>query len=103
MGWHARGVGRRRYYFYLTVRVDREVRKLYLGAGEAAKRAAEQVAAAQFKRVADHAELAALQMKLAGVDQVVAEVEHGVGLLTEATLLAQGFREHRGQWRLRRD
>lgn len=102
MGWQARGTGRRRYY-YLTVRVDHKIRKLYLGAGGAGKRAAEEAAAVNVKRAADHAELAALKMKLAGVDQVAAEVEHGVGLLTEATLFAQGFHEHRGQWRLRRD
>ena len=102
MGWEARGKGRRRYY-YMSVWVDHETRKLYLGAGEAGKRAEEEAAAVHLKRAADHAELAALQMKLAGVDQVAAEVEHGVGLLTEATLFAQGFHEHRGQWRLRRD
>jgi hypothetical protein len=56
-------------------------------------------AAAKTKRMADKAELAELQAQLSGVDQLTAEVQHGVTALTEATLLAIGYRERRGEWR----
>lgn len=100
MAWESRG-DRRFYYRYQ--RDGRNVRKIYCGAGEAAKRAAAEDVAKKEKRAADRAELAVFQAKLAAVDQLAEEIEQGVDLLTEATLLALGFHQHRGQWRLRRD
>jgi hypothetical protein len=101
MAWEARGKGRRRFY-YRSQRVGKTVRKVYLGCGEVGRRAAAQDAAARAKRVAEEAELAKWQAVLAGAEDVLAEVQHGAELLAEATLLARGFHEHRGQWRLRR-
>lgn len=100
MGWEPRG-GRRFYYRY--ERDGKTVHKIYCGAGEAAKRAAAEDAATKAKRAADRAELAVFQAKLASVDQLAEEIKQGVDLLTEATLLALGFHQHRGQWRRRRD
>jgi hypothetical protein len=67
-----------------------------------ARQAAEQDAAVKARRAADKAELAHLEAKLSGVDQLAVAVQQGVDVLTEGTLLALGFHEHGGQWRRRR-
>jgi hypothetical protein len=99
MAWETRGA---RPYYYRSVRNGNKVRKVYLGSGHLAKRAARQDAKVRAKRAADEEELAELQTRLAGLDQLGEEVQHGVDLLTEATLLSLGFHEHRGEWRLHR-
>ncbi len=100
MGWERH---RKKDFYYRSARVGNQVRKVYLGSGEIARQAAKKDAAKRAKRAADSTELAEFEAKLAGVDQLAAEVGTGVGLLVEGTLLAMGFRDHRGQWRLRRD
>ena len=100
MGWQQR---RRKRFYYRSKRINGRVHALYLGNGETAERVAAEVAAAKAKRAADQAALANFQAKLAGVDQLAADVDQGVHLLTEAVLLTAGFREHRSEWRLRRD
>ena len=100
MAWESRG---RQRYFYRAKRIQGRVRKIYLGAWDVARQAAEKVAAAKARRAAERAELAAEQARLAGPDQVAAEVQHGVDLLTEAALLAAGCHEHRGEWRRSRN
>jgi len=100
MAWETRGA---RPYYYKSRRIGNVVRKTYLGSGEVAKQAAANDAAAKVKRVANQTALAEFQTRLAGVDQLAADVDQGVRLLTEAALLTAGFREHRGEWRLSRD
>ena len=100
MGWQRR---RRKQFYYRSERVNGRVHTAYLGAGEAAKRVADQVAAEKTKRVADQTALADVQAKLAGVDQLTAAAAEGVDQLTEAALLGLGCHEHRGQWRLQRE
>lgn len=100
MAWELRS-GRR--YMYRSVRHGHRVRKVYLGAGEAAQRAAEKDAAMRAKRAADQVELAAFQAELASVDHLTAEIQQGVDLLAEAALFAHGFHQHHGEWRRRRD
>jgi hypothetical protein len=100
MAWETR---RRSRYFYRSKRVGTHVRKVYLGGGQIAQQAAEKDAAAKAKQAAQKVELAELQVKLSSVDQLAAEVETGVGLLLEGSLLAMGFHEHKGQWWRRRD
>ena len=100
MAWETRGV---HPYYYKSRRIGNTVRKIYLGAGDVAKQAAANDAAAKAQRVADQAALAAFQTRLANVDQLAADVDQGVRLLTEAVLLTAGFREHRGEWRQGRD
>ena len=102
MAWEARGKGQHRFY-YRSRHAGGKVEKVYLGRGDVAREAAAKDAAAKAKLAADHAELAELEAKLAGVDQLAAEVEVGADLLTEATLLSIGFHQHRGQWRRHRD
>lgn len=98
MSWESRG---RQRVYYRSRRIGNTVRKVYFGAGQAAKEAAVRDAAAKAKRATDAAELVDFQAKLAGLDEVVAEVETGVDLLSEATLLGLGFHDHRGEWRRR--
>ena len=96
MAWESRS---KRRYYYRAKRVGNRVEKTYLGAGDAAQAAAAKDAATKARRAADHATLAELQAKLAGLDQLVAEVEVGADVLTEAALFSVGFHQHRGQWR----
>lgn len=102
MGWQTRGNRGRRFY-YRSERVGQQVRKVYLGRGEAAWQAAAEDAATKAKRAADRAALAEVQAKLAALDQLVDETGHGVNVLVEATLAAMEFHCHRGQWRRRMD
>jgi hypothetical protein len=98
VAWEARGKGQHRFY-YRSRRVNGRVTKVYLGAGDVARQAAEKDAAMKAKQATDRTELAEFEAKLAGVDQLAAEVGAGIGLLLEGTLLAMGFRDHKGEWR----
>lgn len=100
MAWELRS-GRR--YMYRSVRHGHRVRKVYLGAGEAAEQAARIDAAKRAKRSKEKGELAALQVKLNAVDQLTAEAQRGINLLAEAALFAHGFHQHHGEWRRRRN
>ena len=100
MGWQQR---RHKRFYYRSKRIDGRVRSIYLGSGDVAKQAAAKDAAAKAERVTDEAALAEFQARLTNVDQLAADVDQGVRLLTEAALLTAGFREHRGEWRLSRD
>ncbi len=102
MGWQTRG-DRGHRYFYRSERVGQQVRKVYLGRGEVARQAAAEDATAKAKRAAEGAALAEVQSKLAALDQLVDETEHGVNVLVEATLAVMEFHCHRGEWRRRMD
>ena len=90
---------RKKDFYYRYRRAGHQVHKVYLGGGEIARQAAEKDAAARAKRAAEQAQLAKLEAKLSGVDQLANDVQHGVDVLAEAALLALGYHEHRGQWR----
>jgi hypothetical protein len=100
MAWETRNG---RQYYYRVRWANGCVEKTYLGAGDAAKQAAEKDAAAKAQWAANKAEVAELEAKLSGVDQLVTEVQRGVDVLTEATLLVLGYHEHHGQWRKHRN
>lgn len=100
MAWELRGKKR---VYYRSRRVGNRVHRLYLGGGEAARHAAEKDAAKRAKRAQDQAEVAALQAAVVSVDRLMADLHTGLTVLTEAALLVQGFRQHHGQWRRRRD
>jgi hypothetical protein len=100
MAWEER-FGRR--YFYRSKRDGNTVKKVYLGCQAVAKQAAEKDATAKAKQAAQNVELAELEAKLASVDQLAAEAQQGVDILTEGTLLALEFHEHRGTWRKHRN
>ena len=97
------GKRRKKDFYYRSQRAGNRVRKVYLGSGEIAQQAAEKDAAAKARRAANKAEVAELEAKLSGVDQLVTEVQRGVDVLTEATLLVLGYHEHHGQWRKHRN
>ena len=96
MGWDKRG------YYYRSQRCGTSVKRVYLGAGAEAHRAAAQDAAARAQKAAETAELACLQARVEAVEQLDAAAHHSLSLLLEATLLAEGWHLHRGQWRRRR-
>ncbi len=99
MGWETRPGAKRRYFYRAQMSSDGRRRKKCLGNGPEAEAAAREIADAAAERKRYRAELADLQAQLGAVDGMVAELDHGVDLLTEAMLLAGGFHEHRGKWR----
>ena len=101
MAWDVRGDRR---YYYRSQRIGDAVKRVYLGAGAMAEPAARKDAAMKARQAANQAELADFQAMLSGVDQLAAEVQNGVAVLTEAALLAIGYRKHGAEWRMpRRD
>jgi hypothetical protein len=98
MGWDVRG---KRRYYYKSKRIGDRVKRVYLGAGESAQKAATEDAAKKAKRAEDETALATFKATLAGVDNLTLDAHDGVGLLTDAALLAAGFHKHRAQWRRR--
>jgi hypothetical protein len=98
LAWEKQGP---RAYYYRSERVGDTVRRVYVGTGEAARRAAAEDAAAKAKRQADQAELARFQATLAGPSRVHEEAGHQLRVVTEAALLVLGCYQHHGQWRHR--
>lgn len=99
MGWEARPDTRRSYFYRNQKAPDGRWRKKCLGNGPEAEAAAREIADAAAERKRHRAELAGLQAQLGAVDGMVAELDQGVALLTEAVLMAGGFHAHRGKWR----
>ena len=97
MGWESRGKKR---YFYRSVRVDGQPRKLYLGGGPVGEAHARLDALDRRRRVLDRLSLGAEHARLARADAALDELKAAAGLLTRARLLTAGYHEHRGQWRL---
>src|SRR5262245_27675223 len=101
MAWESRGNGR---YFYVSRRAaDGRVVKSYCGRGRRAQQAARVVAEARVRAEQERRALAAETARLAEADEVTGEVFAAIQLLTEATLLSQGYRrQNYGPWRRRR-
>ncbi len=100
MAWEERNGNR---YYYQTERdEDGTVRKRYIGAGEIAELIAHsdetRRRARKERRERQRAELERLQT----ADAAVEEFCKAVDTITRAALVAAGYRNHRGEWRLRR-
>jgi hypothetical protein len=100
MAWEERNGNR---YYYQTERdEDGTVRKRYIGAGEIAELIAHSAEtrrrARKKRREREQAELERLQT----ADAAVEEFCKAVDTITRAALVAAGYRNHRGEWRLRR-
>jgi hypothetical protein len=99
MGWERRRKGPSSGYYYRSVRVGDQVRKVYLGRGEAAHAAAAELdGRRQARREAElllKAELAEMEM----ANRLAAEVRAWAGGLATAWLILAGHHKHHGQWR----
>ena len=97
MHWVSRGSKK---YLYESIRLpDGRIRKVYLGRGDDAQRAAQVHAEAQQRLAAQRAEVVQLEQQLALIDGLDTELAEGLGELTTAALLVGGCYKHKGEWR----
>ncbi len=99
MGWETRGG---KSYYYRKERDGRRVRSVYLGSGDTARLIA-QLDGLQTDEQEEHRAIARIERaqwqaqdaELDALSKIVDEV-------TAATLIAQGFHQHKRQWRRKR-
>lgn len=96
MGWERRGSKK---YYYVKYRRGGQVVSLYTGAGRVAKALAARAASKRQQR--RDAEEAWADYKKVGA--LLDDIRELTQTLTQATLLAEGYHTHRGQWRKKRD
>src|SRR5947209_19399258 len=100
MGWEQRNG---REFYYQSVRIDGRATKRYLGAGQAAKTAADDVAQRRADRQAAAERVRAEQDRAVTVDQPLADLCQLTDLLLTAALTGAGYhRRDRGPWRKKR-
>ena len=100
MPWETRN-GKGRYYTRSRKVAGRVVRE-YIGSGEAAEFVAKMD---EYERVVREAELEALGAEMAeydAMDQTLKDVAKQSQLLLAAELYMAGYRDHKGEWRLKR-
>jgi hypothetical protein len=100
MAWEKRGD---RSYYYRSVRDGEQVRKIYLGRdifGElAARRDEEKREREATERQREREELEHLEALAAPV----LEIDEAAEVLARAVLVAGGYRQRKGEWRLARE
>src|SRR3712207_5791642 len=100
MAWEQRNGNR--YYYQSERDEDGKVRKRYIGAGEIAELVAHadetRRRARQERRQRERAELERLET----ADAALEEFCKAVDTITRAALMAAGYRNHKGEWRLKR-
>ncbi len=101
MAWESRGSSR---YYYQSERDESgSVVKKYIGAGEIAETIAH---ADETRRRAREARQAREREELERLEALVApvlEIDQAAGILVRAHLVAGGYHNHKGEWRLRRE
>ena len=90
---------RYRGYLYRSKRNGRKVQTEYLGLGEGAELIAQLDALEHDKREADRKAWQQEQERVEAADADLAELRRLVCMLMGATLVADGFHTHKGQWR----
>ncbi len=101
MGWERRGSGGQ-LYFYVKKRIGGRVTSLYVGSGLLAELSAAEIVRNREVRERQREVMRSLREEHADQDQAVRELDHLTKALVRAVLLAQGFHEHKGQWRRRK-
>ena len=99
MGWESR---RNKKYFYRSVRVDGQPRKVYLGGGAVGEAHAPRDARERRLRQAERFAWEAERARLDGADAALDLLEVMTDVRAGAALLLAGYHEQRGQWRARR-
>ena len=90
-------------YWYRSKRNGDHVETEYLGAGELGRAIAELDALDREQRQMERAELRAEQERERKVDRTLDATGDLLRLLVQAHLLVNGYHNHKGQWRKRRD
>ena len=100
MAWETRG---RQRVYYRARRVGGKVRKQYFGSGIAAQVAASEDKVLREQRGRERATIRAIKATVAPLGDLMRELDDGVRVMYQASLLAAGYHDHRGTWRKRRD
>lgn len=89
-------------YFYRSYRTpDGRVRKEYFGNGARAECAAARDAERQREKRRDEEAIVAFCVEVSDADLLLTSFGQRCSLLLEATLVANGYHKHRGEWRRR--
>jgi hypothetical protein len=96
MPWETRRKGR---FYYRSRRENGRPIKQYLGRGPAAARAAAAIETKAAERLAEQKAIAEFTNQMEPGDRALDGVDRYLEMLTEGTLLASGYREHKGSWR----
>jgi hypothetical protein len=90
-------------YYYRSVRVNGQPRRIYIGPGHKGQQAAEADQRAREQRARDRAAAKTLQTEYASVDADLEEVGELAHALSHAAMYAAGYQLHcRGEWRRRK-
>lgn len=100
MGWETR---RGKRYFYGAHRLAGKVKKTYVGEGTEALKAERKALDRAACRAKGKAAIEGLRRALEPLDNTFAELDAAVTLLLRGSLLAAGYHQHTGTWRLKRD
>ena len=100
MSWEQR---RGRRYFYRKVRTGGRVRSKYVGTGIVAQICADYDDAKRRDRAAQRAADRAAKYVETQIDRQLASMESAIAALRQATLFDAGYRNHKGQWRKKRN
>jgi hypothetical protein len=100
MAWEKRG---ERAYYYRSVRDGERVRKVYLGRDIFGELAARQDEEERERRAGEQAYGRGELERLEALVAPAQEIEEAAEALTRAALVAGGYHQHKGEWRLTRE
>jgi hypothetical protein len=100
MSWDSKGP--HGAYFYLSVREDGRVRKVYVGRGERAEELARQIQERRREQRAGREAREREEAQVADAEHALRELRDMASLLVQAVLVGEGLHKRRGQWRRRR-
>jgi hypothetical protein len=99
MGWENRGGGR---YYYTKQRVDNRVLSVYCGGGRVAELSAARDAIEREQREAKAQQWREERAAVEAQRNEVRRLGEAVDALVAEALAAEGYHQHRGEWRKRR-
>jgi hypothetical protein len=99
MAWEVRGNAA---YFYQSVRVEGRPRKVYLGRRPEAEAEARQLEEQRRQRLARRESTLAEAARRAPAEEALERFWQELQAVAGATLVASGYRRHKGEWRRRR-
>jgi hypothetical protein len=99
MGWEQRGNNQ---YYYKKEREGSRVRSVYIGVGDLANLSAELLALEQEDRRLAELRKRQRRQALEALDAEIDALSDVVSTMTQATMIAAGFHQHKRQWRRKR-
>jgi len=99
MGWEQRGNNQ---YYYRKEREGSRVRSVYIGVGDLANLSAGLLALEQGDRRLAELRKRQQRQALEALDAEIDALSDLVSTMTQATMIAAGFHQHKRQWRRKR-